>query len=124
MRSTKPRSNSARIDARSAHALIEPALGARGVLRRRQPDECEVVAALEMDAGLLERSCRSRSTSAEAESGNGCADRAAPDVALRLDEDRPAGAETASALLSRAVVPTSSAGVALSRSGPRKRAVL
>ena len=38
----------------SRAALIEPGLGARGVLGRRQPDEGQEVAALEMGAFLLE----------------------------------------------------------------------
>ena len=43
-----------RIDARLRAALIEPALGARGVLGRRQPDEGQEIAALEMRAVFLE----------------------------------------------------------------------
>ena len=42
------------IDAGLRAALVEPALDARGVLGGRQPDEGQVVAALEMRAGLLE----------------------------------------------------------------------
>ena len=58
-----------RIDAGLRAALVEPGLGARGVLGRRQPDEGQEIAALEMRALLLECAWRSGSTSAETGSG-------------------------------------------------------
>ena len=44
-------------------------------------------------------------------------------IALRLDEYRPAGAQAAQRIVESGVIATNSAGVAESRSGPRKRAV-
>ena len=84
-----------RIDARLCTAFIEPGFDARGVFRRRQPNECEVIATLEMDTGLLEGilpfqvdqrrdGIRKRAVRIELRRKSG-----------RLDEDRPAGAETA-----------------------------
>ena len=76
-------------------AFVEPGFGAGGVFRRRQPDEGEVIAALEMDTGLLEGilplqvdqrrdGIWKRAVRIELRRKSG-----------RLDEDRPAGAETA-----------------------------
>ena len=104
--------------------FVEPGFGARGVLCRRQPDEGEIIAALEVDPGLLEGilpfqvdqrrdGIRKRAVRIEL--------RREPAASTKIAQPEPRRRST---LLSRAVVPTSSAGVALSRSGPRNCAVL
>ena len=74
-------------------ALIEPGFGAGGVVGRRQPEQRQEIAALEMRAFLLEL----RATLGVDQPGGGVgkiAERiAVGGLALRLDEDRPAGAE-------------------------------
>ena len=75
--------------------LIEPGLGAGGVVGRRQPEQRQEIAALEMRAFLLEL----RATLGIDQLGGGVGKLARADsvrgLALRLDEDRPAGAEAA-----------------------------
>ena len=75
--------------------LIEPGLCASGILGRRQPDEREEIPALEMRAFLLElraafrihqRGGRVRKLTLRIAIGG---------LALRLDENRPAGTEAA-----------------------------
>ena len=85
-----------RIDAaRCAAAFVEPGLGARGVLGRRQKEEGQVVGALEVSALLLEL----RLALGVDQRRDRIRERALRivlrRVAARLDEDRPAGAETA-----------------------------
>jgi hypothetical protein len=84
-----------RIDARLGAALIEPALDARGVLGGRQPDEGQVVAALEMRAGFLEGVLPLEIHQRRRRIGKGRVRIGLGGDPLRLDEDRPAGAETA-----------------------------
>ena len=79
--------------------FIEPCLGARGVLGRRQPEQREEISALEMGAFLLEL----RPAFGIDESGGGVGKLgfriAVRRLALRLDEDRPAGAEAAQSVV-------------------------
>ncbi len=70
--------------------LIEPGLGARGVIGRRQPEQRQEIAALEMRALFLEL----RATLGVHKTGGGIRKLVprivAGGLALRLDEDRPA----------------------------------
>jgi hypothetical protein len=75
-------------------SLIEPSLGACGIVGRRQPEQRQEIPALEMRACFLEL----RAAFGVDETGRGVGEAAlgivVRGVALRLDEDRPAGAET------------------------------
>ena len=70
--------------------LIEPSLGAGGVIGRRQPEQRQEISALEMRAFFLEL----RATLGIDKTGGGVGKLvpriAAGGLALRLDEDRPA----------------------------------
>ena len=75
--------------------FVEPGLGARGVVGRRQPEQGQEIAALEMRAFLLELS-----TPLRIDQRRNRIKKLAEGIAmrrhtLRLDEHRPAGAETA-----------------------------
>ena len=74
--------------------LIEPGLGAGGVIGRRQPEQRQEIAALEMGALFLEL----RAALGVDETGGGVGKLvpriAAGGLALRLDEDRPARSQT------------------------------
>ena len=104
-------------------AFIEEALGAGGVFGRRQVEEGQEIARLEVNAFLLEFGL-----ALGVDQGR-CGVRK-PALGIVEGRMRCASTKTAqpepsrrSALLSRPATPTSSAGTALSRSGPRNRAV-
>jgi len=104
-------------------AFVQPALGAVGGIDRRQPAEGQQVGGLEMRALLLELRAplhldQRRGGIREARTRMRLAGmRCASTKMAQPDPSRP------SAPFRREVVETSSAAVALSRSGPRKRAV-
>ena len=84
-----------RIDACLRPPFVEPSFGAGSVLRRRQPDQGEIIAALEVDARLLEGILPLQVDQRR----HGIWKRAVR-IELRresrsFDEDRPAGAEAA-----------------------------
>ena len=76
-------------------ALVEPGLGARGVLGRRQPEQRQEIPALEMSALLLELRPALGIDQRGGRVGKLAFGIAVRRLALRLDEDRPAGAEAA-----------------------------
>ena len=112
------------VDAFARFSLVEPAFRAGRILGGRHPDEGQIIEALEMGALFLELlaalnidECGDRCPE------TGCGDSFGPEPGSPRRRSPSRSRIGASALLSRAVVPTSSAGVALSRSGPRNRAV-
>ena len=70
--------------------LIEPGFGACGIVGRRQPDECEVMAALEVSALLLELRAALGVDQAGGWIRKLAIRIAVGGVTLGLDEDRPA----------------------------------
>ncbi len=84
-----------RVDALGLAALIEPALGAGGILGRRQISEGEKIAGFEMRAGLLEARLALGVDKRGCGVGKAAVGIAVRWMALRLHEDRPARAETA-----------------------------
>ena len=77
-------------------ALVEPGLGACGVVGRRQPEQGQEISALEMRTLLPRTAPGARHRrDREAASGNSLSRIAVGRLALRLDEDRPAGAQAA-----------------------------
>ena len=111
------------VDAFARFSLVEPTFRTGRILGGRHPDEGHIIEALEMRAFFLELLAALNID----EGGDPVRELAAGIVLgrnpARLDKNRPADPNRRKALFSRAVVPTSSAGVALSRSGPRNRAV-
>ena len=76
-------------------ALIEPALGPRGVLGGREPEQRQEIPALEMRAFFLELSAALRVDEARGGVGKLVARIGVGGLTLRLDEDRPAGPQAA-----------------------------
>ena len=76
-------------------ALIEPALGPRGVLGWRQPEQRQEIPALEMRAFFLELSASLGVDEARGGVGKLVARIGVGGLTLRLDEDRPAGPQAA-----------------------------
>ncbi len=82
------------IDAAALAPFIEPGFGARGVFRRRQPAQRQKIRALEMRLLLLEL-CPAFGIDQRRDGiGEAAVGIAVGGVALRLDEDRPARAQT------------------------------
>ena len=79
-----------RIDALGLAAFIEPALGARGVLRRRQVGEGEEIARLEMRPRFLEARLALGIDQRGGRIGKATVGIEVRGMALRFDEDRPA----------------------------------
>ena len=76
-------------------ALVEPGLGARGVVGRRQPEQRQEIAALEMRAFFLELRAALGIDQPRGGIGKLAPRIAVGGLALRLDEDRPARAQAA-----------------------------
>ena len=91
----KPASARAPVGAVARRPLVEPGLGARGVLGRRQPEEGQEIPALEMRTFLLELRPALGIDETRGGIGKLALRIAVGRLALRLDEDRPAGAEAA-----------------------------
>ena len=83
------------IGAVAGAALVEPGLGTGGVLGRRQPDQRQKIPALEMRTFFLELRAALRIDQTRGCIGEFAFGVAIGRQALGLDEDRPAGAETA-----------------------------
>ena len=109
------------VGAVASPVLVEPGFGARGILGRRQPEQRQEIPALEMRAFLLELRAalgvdQPRGGVGEiAHRDSGCAGWRCASMKIAQPEPR-----RRSALLSRAVIATSSAGVAEFEVGPAK----
>ncbi len=93
------------IDAALRAALVEPAFDPRGVLGWREPDEGQEVSALEVGASFLESILPLEVDQRRGRVGKGRVRIGLGSDPLRLDEDRPAGTQSAQ----RIVEPSSDA---------------
>jgi hypothetical protein len=104
-------------------SLVEQALGSPSFFRRRQIEISKEIAGLEMRALLLELS-----TALHIDQGRRHIRKISFGIVfggmtLRLDKDSPTRTEPTQRLFNLPATPTSSAGTAESRSGPRNFAV-
>ncbi len=81
------------VGAVAGSVLVEPGLGARRVLGRRQPEQGQEISALEMRAFLLELRAALGVDQSRGRVGKVAFGVAVGGLALGLDEDRPAGAQ-------------------------------